>query len=110
MIEATERSGDHGLVVEGLPGVGGIPPGMTDAVRAAASRIPVVIASRAPFGRLPVVPTGGTGERLRDAGLLSAGDLTAEQAWLLLMAALGEGGTSDDVKHRFAAAATADDR
>ena len=108
-IEIAAGSYPHGLVVEGLPGAGGIPPGMLDAVRLAAARMPVVIASRAPFGRLPQVPTGGTGEPLRDAVLLSAGDLTAEQAWLLLMATLGDGGTRDEVSRRFTDAANVDD-
>jgi L-asparaginase len=105
MVEAAIASRPHGLVVEGLPGVGGIPPGMVDALRVATGQMPVVIASRAPAGRLPVTPTGGTGEPLRDIGVLSAGELTAEQAWLLLMAALGEGGTDAQVRERFAASA-----
>jgi L-asparaginase len=107
MVEAAERANPRGLVIEGLPGVGGIPPGMTEAVRDAAARMPVVIASRAPFGRLPAVPTGGTGEPLRDVGLWSADNLTAEQAWLLLMMTLGEGGTRDEMDRRFASAASA---
>jgi L-asparaginase/Glu-tRNA(Gln) amidotransferase subunit D len=78
---------------------------MVDALRVATGQMPVVIASRAPAGRLPVTPTGGTGEPLRDIGVLSAGELTAEQAWLLLMAALGEGGTDAQVRERFAASA-----
>ncbi len=95
----------RGLVIEGLPGTGGIPPAMHGAIASVAARMPVVLASRAPYGRLPDVPTGGTGEPLREVDLLSAGDLTAEQAWLLLMAALGEGGSDGDVRRRFRAAA-----
>jgi L-asparaginase len=94
-----------GIVVEGLPGVGGVPPGMQASLIAATRDRPVVLASRAPFGRLPEVATGGTGEPFRDVDVWSAGDLTAEQAWLLLMAALGEGGTTDDVRARFHAIA-----
>jgi L-asparaginase len=101
MVDAAAGPETHGLVVEGLPGVGGIPLGMQPHVVAAAARMPVVIASRAPSGQLPKIPTGGTGEPLRDAGLLSAGYLTAEQAWLLLMAALGEGGTPAETRRRF---------
>jgi L-asparaginase len=108
LVEAALAETPRGLVVEGLPGVGGIPPAMRDAVLAAAARIPVVLASRAPFGLLPESPTGGTGEPFRDAGLLSAGDLSAEQAWLLLMAALADGKTDSDVRARFLAVATAD--
>jgi L-asparaginase len=94
-----------GIVVEGLPGVGGVPPGMQAGLIAATRDRPVVLASRAPFGRLPEVATGGTGEPFREADMWSAGDLTAEQAWLLLMAALGEGGSRDDVRARFHAIA-----
>ena len=95
----------RGAVVEALPGVGGIPPGMVQAVVEAAQRIPVVLASRAPYGRLPETSTGGTGEPLRDAGLLSAGSLTAEQAYLLLMAVLAETGSSEEAAARFVTAA-----
>lgn len=91
----------HGLVVEALPGAGGIAPTMFAVLRQVADRLPVVVASRAPYGRLPDDPTGGTGEPLRGLGLLSAGRLTAEQAWLLLMAALGEGLEADALRSRF---------
>lgn len=101
LVEAAIAEGARGLVVEGLPGVGGVPEAMSAAVVRAAARIPVVLASRAPYGRLPEIPTGGTGEPLRDSSLLSAGDLTAEQAWLLLMAARGEGGTESEIRRRF---------
>jgi L-asparaginase len=104
LVEAALAGPAHGLVIEGLPGAGAISPAMQPAVLAAARLVPVVVASRAPFGALPDRPTGGTGEPLRDADLLSAGPLTAEQAWLLLMLVLGEGGTVDEVKVRFRAA------
>jgi L-asparaginase len=90
-----------GIVVEGLPGVGGVPPGMQPALIAAARDRPVVLASRAPFGRLPETVSGGTGEPFREAGLWSAGGLTAEQAWILLMATLGEGWTREETRRRF---------
>jgi L-asparaginase len=95
-----------GIVIEGLPGVGGVPPAMQPGLIAASRDRPVVVASRAPFGRLPDVVSGGTGEPLRDADLWSAGGLTAEQAWLALMAALGDGGTSAEVRARFEAIAS----
>jgi L-asparaginase len=104
-IDSAVERGVRGLVIEALPGAGGLPPTMTTSVAAAASRIPVVIASRAPFGRLPDEPTGGTGEPLLGLGLLSAVRLTAEQAWLLLMAALADGADAADVRRRFAAVA-----
>jgi L-asparaginase len=90
-----------GLVVETLPGAGGIPPAMQRDLIVLAEQLPVVIAPRAPFGRLPRKPTGGTGEPLRDAPLLSCGPLTAEQAWLLLMLVLGENSEPAAARARF---------
>jgi L-asparaginase len=104
-IDAVLAAGVHGLLVEALPGSGGVPPRMLASLAAAAARIPVAIASRAPFGQLPDVPTGGTGEPLRDLDLLSAIALTAEQAWLLLMAALGDAADATDARARFRVAA-----
>jgi L-asparaginase len=91
----------RGLVIEALPGVGGLPPGLLPAVTAIARRMPVIIASRAPMGRLPDTATGGTGEPLRDAAVLSAGSLTAEQAYLLLMAALADTDSPGEASARF---------
>ena len=105
IIDAAAR-GARGLVVEALPGSGGVPPAAIEALRAVASRIPVVVASRAPFGRQPDVPTGGTGEPLADIPLLSARSLSAEQAWLALMLVLGEGlEAGAPIRDRFAAVA-----
>ena len=104
-----------GLVVEALPGAGGIPPEMQHALVDIAARLLVVIAPRAPFGRIPPKPTGGTGEPLGRAPFLSCGPLTAEQAWLLLMLVLGEHPGPDSCAGPFrertvARAATADDQ
>jgi L-asparaginase len=90
-----------GLVVEALPGAGGIPIEQQAAIGRVADRIPVVIASRAPYGRLPDAPTGGTSEPLRGVDLLSAATLTAEQAWMLLMASLGDADGPEDARRRF---------
>jgi L-asparaginase len=91
----------RGLVIEALPGAGGVAPGMLPALRDVADRLPVVLTSRAPFGRLPEAPTGGTGEPLRELGLLSAIGLTAEQSWVLLMASLADETDDEDVRRRF---------
>ncbi|HEY3524416.1 MAG TPA: asparaginase [Candidatus Limnocylindrales bacterium] len=100
LLDAAAESA-HGIVVEALPGAGGVPPTMLPAVRRAADRLPVVVASRAPFGRLPDDPTGGTGSPLRGLGLLSAGRLTAEQAWLLLMAVLPAAADAEALRRRY---------
>ena len=89
LIDAALQAPVRGLVVEALPGAGGIPPGMRPALVAAARQVPVVIASRAPYGSLPPEPTGGTGEPLHGSRILSAGRFTAEQAFVLLMIILG---------------------
>ena len=73
-----------------------------------ASAMPVVVASRAPFDRAPADPTGGTGEPLAGMDLLSPGRLTAETAWVLLMATLGETGQAGSAKALFQAIADAD--
>ncbi len=104
-IEIALDSDLRGLVIEALPGAGGVPPGMLPALRDAAARLPVVIASRAPFGRLADTPTGGTGEPLRELRLLSALGLTAEQSWVLLMATLADETHGEGVRRRFSAAA-----
>jgi L-asparaginase len=91
----------HGLALEALPGAGGVPSNLHPTLRSIAERVPVVIASRAPAGRVPNPPTGGTGEPLARMNLLSAGDLTSEKAWLLLMACLGQSATADQARELF---------
>lgn len=91
VIDAVVARGARGVVVEGLPGVGGIPLAMQDALRRhAGGGVQIVVSSRAPSGEIPSPPTGGTGEPLVESGLLSAGSLTTEKAWVLLMACLGQ--------------------
>ena len=91
----------RGMVVEALPGVGGVPPGLHATLEAVARRMPVVVVPRSPFGVVPETPTGGTGEPLQDLPLLSPGALTAEQAWLLLMLVLGEERDPESARRRF---------
>jgi L-asparaginase len=102
-VSAVLDDGARGIVLEGLPGHGGLPPEMHPAVaRAVSEGIPVVLASRAPLGRIETPPTGGTGEPLADMGLLSAGDLTVEKAWILLMVVLAQVGSPDQHAARYA--------
>ncbi|HEU4572234.1 MAG TPA: asparaginase domain-containing protein [Candidatus Limnocylindrales bacterium] len=107
LVAVAIEAGARGLVVEALPGAGGVPPRMADALARAAEGIPVAVTPRAPFGRIDGAPTGGTGEPLRDLDLLAPGPLTAEQAWLLLMAALGDGTDPADARRRFQTAVAA---
>jgi L-asparaginase len=107
VVEALVGGGAVGLVVEALPGVGGVPPRMQPVLRdAAAANVMVVIASRAPVGHVPDPPTGGTGEPLLGQQLISAGNLTAEQAWVLLSLALGQYSDFDALQNVFRVAAT----
>ncbi len=102
VIELVIDRGAKGVVIEALPGAGGIPPRMQPAIeRHAGEGVPIVIASRAPRGRLPSPPTGGTGSPLAALGVLSAGTLTAEKSWILLMACLGEAKTIGEAKELF---------
>jgi L-asparaginase len=90
-VDAALHEGALGIVVEGHPGAGGVTPGMLVGLGAAVEQgIPVVLSSRAPHGKIPSPPTGGTGDPLRDLRLISAGDLTTDKAMVLLMASLGE--------------------
>jgi L-asparaginase len=91
----------RGLVIEGLPGQGGVPQPMHQTLRAAAARMPVVLSSRAPSGFLSSSPTGGTGEPLRGLGLISARGLSSEKAFVLLMVALAEVTKREDVNAIF---------
>jgi L-asparaginase len=106
LIDAALAGDARGLVIEALPGAGGIPPGMLPALARASATLPVVLASRAPYGVQSGTPTGGTGEPLAGLALLSAGSLTAEQALLLLMVALADGRNDTEVRARFRAAAS----
>ncbi len=101
-VQGFTRAGLRGLVVEGFPGAGGIPARMAAGlVTAAAHGTTVVVASRAPRGTLPPEIDGGTGQPLRGTGFLSAGELTAEKAWVLLMAVLGDATEADRVRGLF---------
>ncbi len=100
MVAELDR-GVRGIVLEGLPGQGGVPKTMHEAVRRAAETMPVVLSSRAPSGVLSPAATGGTGEPLREMGLISAQALTTEKAWLLLMVALAEVSGIDEVRRIF---------
>ncbi|MGH9105160.1 MAG: asparaginase [Acidimicrobiales bacterium] len=100
--DAAIGAGMRGIVIEGLPGAGGVPATMYAAIeRALAKNVAVVISSRAPGGLLPSPPTGGTGEPLRRYDLISAGALSTEKAWLLLMVALGKTGDCAEVASIF---------
>lgn len=91
LFDAARLRGARGVVIEALPGAGGIPPAMLPAIqRLIDDQVAVVVSSRAPYGRVSDPPTGGTGSPLAELPLLSSGDLTAEKAWVLLSVVLGQ--------------------
>jgi L-asparaginase len=90
------------LVIEAFPGSGGVPPEMLSAIRRAAARMPVVLTSRALFGR--IIPATGTASGawgLLKLGLINGGDLPAVKARILLMAALAQTSKRADLMRLF---------
>jgi L-asparaginase len=87
-----EATGALGLVVQGT-GAGNVPGSIAPALREAVDAGMVVsIATRVlTGGTVPIYGGPGGGVTLRDAGVVSAGALTAAKARLLLMVALADG-------------------
>jgi glutamyl-tRNA(Gln) amidotransferase subunit D len=83
----------RGLVLEGT-GLGHVPEEIIPALdRAADSRIPVVMTSQCLYGRVNM-NVYSTGRRLVSAGLISAGDMLPETAYVKLIWTLGQ---TDDI-------------
>ena len=102
LIRASLERGARGLVVEAT-GVGNVPPAALPGLRAAiARRVPVVVVSRCPEGRVsPAYGYQGGGETLRQMGVLFGGDLPGPKARIRLMVALGAAGGRDGVATYF---------
>lgn len=102
VLDAAVADGARGIVVEALPGAGGVPalmlPGLRDALDAG---VIVVISSAAPHGAVPDPPTGGTGEVLLELDLVSARRLRTEKAWVLLAVALAADSSTSGVRAAF---------
>ena len=105
-LEAMIERGAAGLVIEGF-GRGNGPTRLTELVRLASSkRMPVLITSRCPAGRVqPVYGGGGGGRDLADAGAIFAGDLKGPKARLLLMVLLSSPQTRTRIAETVAAIA-----
>lgn len=103
LLSAAVEAQVAGIVVEGLPGSGGVPPALLPAVaRALERKIAVVLTSRAPFGRITPLSRGESGPRvLYEMGVTMAGDLSAPKARLLLAVALGHGQTLEQLREIF---------
>jgi L-asparaginase len=92
-----------GIVVEGFPGSGGVPPTLLGPIGAALNRgIPVVLTSRAPFGRITPTARGESGPRvLEEMGVIMGGDLPSHKARLLLAVVLGSERNLDRLRQAF---------
>ncbi len=89
VVDAAVKAKVDGIVVEAL-GAGNMSVGMGEAVaRALKRRIPVVIATRVPYGAVSLAYGGaGGGSTLKDLGAISAGVLGPGQARITLATAL----------------------
>ena len=103
LITAAVATGAAGLVLETF-GAGHVAETSLPAVREAASRIPVVFASRTGAGELyeNVGAFPGSERDLVDAGLIPAGDLDGAKARLLLVLLLQSGADDEGVRRAFA--------
>jgi L-asparaginase len=90
LIKAAVDAPVAGIVVEGFPGSGGVPPVLLGPIGDALERgIAVVLTSRAPFGRITPTARGESGPRvLEGMGVIMGGDLPSHKARLLLAVAL----------------------
>lgn len=103
LISAAANSGCAGLVIETF-GAGHVAEGAVPVLREAASRMPVVFASRTGAGELyeNVAAFPGSERDLLDAGLVPAGDLDGAKARLLLLLLLSGGADATAVRVGFA--------
>lgn len=90
LLRASIDSGAKAIVLEALPGGGGVTPEIMEVVREAGNRgFIFVMSPRSPIGSVSSVASGGCGPfDLRQCGVINAGDLAAVKARILLMAAL----------------------
>ncbi len=109
LLRAALQAGAAGLVIEGFPGGGGVPPALLLGLRQAVdSGVAVVLTTRSPFDRMTPVAAGQSGPRvLERMGLLIGGDLPAQKARLLLALALGNGLGTEQIRALFGRVARA---
>ena len=94
--------GAQGIVVEAL-GAGNVNPEVFAAIQYALSKkVVVAIATRVFNGAVyPIYGDVGGGKTLQDAGAILVGDMTSPKARLLLMLALSNQATVEDIKNYF---------
>ncbi len=93
LIKAALDAPVAGIVVEGFPGSGGVPPILLGPISDSLDRgIPVVLTSRAPFGRITPTARGESGPKvLEEMGVIVGGDFPPHKARLLLACGLASG-------------------
>jgi L-asparaginase len=103
LLDASIASGARAIVLEAFPGGGGVTPEIMAAVRRARLRDFIfVMAPRSPIGSSLSGAGGGCGPfDLRQCGVITAGDLTATKARIVLMIALPLTGNLDQLRDTF---------
>lgn len=101
MLYAIEN-GTKGFVIEAM-GRGNVPPEMKLGIeKAIQNKIPVVIVSRCPMGRvLDSYGYLGAGKDLRNSGAIFGGNLNGQKARIKLMLALGKTNNLNEIKSIF---------
>ncbi len=91
-----------GIVIEAL-GRGNVPPQMVPGIkRAIENKVPIVLTSRCPKGRvLDTYAYEGGGHHLKSLGVLFSGNLTSQKARIKLMMALDFSDSSKQIKKYF---------
>lgn len=102
LMRAAVAAGAKGIVVQAL-GWGNVNLAMFNAIKdAIKAGIPVVISTRVPNGRvLPHYGFEGGGKTLRDAGAITADNLSPQKARILLMLALQKTHDSAEIQRMF---------
>lgn len=102
LIQALIDKKVKGIVVEGL-GRGNIPPAVIPGIkRAICKKIPVILATRVPMGRvLDVYGYEGGAKPLKEMGVIFAGELSGHKARIKLMLALSKTGHIEELVKYF---------
>lgn len=102
LIRCALQHGAEGLVIEAF-GVGNVPPPVFYALKdAVSSKIPVVLVSRCPVGRIEhIYAYEGAGKHLYDSGIIFADYLNGQKARIKLIAAIGSNYTIEEMKQSF---------
>jgi L-asparaginase len=103
LLKASIANGARGIVLEALPGGGGVTPEIMEVVREARKGgVIFVMSPRSPLGSAKSAAGGGCGPfDLMNCGVINAGDLAAVKARVLLMAALPFANSQEELARIF---------